>query len=342
MKAIHITTIFFLTVLALSPLIQAKAENSPIVCTYYYAWYGGPDHPWTNILDTPVLGFYNSSYIDILVKQLKWIREAGIDCLIISWWGPGHFTDLNARKVFELLAEYGLKAVILVEPYLGQDPSNYNATWWNQTLAYIDENYIGRYPDSYLYLDGKPLVLAFNPVGETYKPDNASGYAVRIVGNGVDGSGYKDWDLWPDYDKQLTGELRIRKNGYVALAPRYDDEHFRPGGVPQYDPDLSRGWYQRQWEWVLEHQDQVRIIAIYSWNEYHERSMIEPHNDATAYLRDPFYLYKITADYIQKLEEPSSLVAGTRLGASMGFALLMVSLVVGFLARLAGSRLEYI
>ena len=299
-----------LALLALASVACISAVTPEvIVCVYFYVWYssdgrhwGAPGDPQWSVLDVPVLGYYDSRDVEVIRWQLGLIREAGIDCLFISWWGPGSFEDMAAQRVFGALREYGLRAAILIEPYRGGDPNLYDRAWWDRVLAYIKENYVDRYPGVYLYLDGKPLILAFNPIGMKYNPSqDYPGYAIRIVGNDIDNAGYQDWDLWPDYDASLTGELRVRRDGYVALAPRFDDEHFRPGGVPAYDPDLSRRWYEKQWEWVLGNLDRVRIVAIYSWNEYHERSAIEPHNDATAANKDPFYLYNVTKQYIKKL-----------------------------------------
>lgn len=168
------------------------------------------------------------------------------------------------------------------------------------TLNYIKENYVEKFPDSYLMIDGKPLLTAFNPIGMMYKP-STDDFVIKIVGNDVDHGSYRDWDLWPDYDVGLTGSLRLR-DGYVALSPRFDDEAIRPGGIPPYDRNLDRGWYVRQWEWVLANKEKVSIIAIYSWNEYHERSAIEPHFDATSD-KDPMYLYNLTKHYISLLKE---------------------------------------
>jgi hypothetical protein len=328
--------LFFLVLAPLAVLPAHASSRGPVVCVYYYVWYGGPDHPWINYRDTPVLGLYNSSHLSVIARHLAWLRDLGVDCLIISWWGPGHYTDKVAQKVFELLPSYGLKAVIFVEPYLGSDhPEYYNKTWWSQTLAYIKENYIDKYPESYLYIDGKPLVPAFNPIGLAYDPrPDFPQYAIRIVGNDIDNAKYQDWDYWPDYDRGLTGQLRIRRDGYVAIAPRYDDEHFRPGGVPPYDPDLSKGWYVKQWKYILKHRSEIGVIAIATWNEFHERTMIEPHNDATAVEKDPYYLYSLTQHYIEKLREPSHLLEGASLGAAMALGLGLLGAVVAVLTRL--------
>lgn len=303
-----------LVIIVFSTILQLQAQSSaPLVCVYYYPWYSSSGRHWNasvdktwSVLDKPILGYYDSRDEALLRKHLFMLRNLSVDCLFISWWGPGSYEDYAARALFKLLPEYGLRAAILVEPYLGNISSLYNRSWWNRILAYLRENYIERYPDVYIYLNGKPLVLAFNPIGMLYSSAMISrdfpGYTVRIVGNDIDNAGYQDWDLWPDYDVNLTGELRVRRDSYVALAPRFDDTHFRSPGKA-FDQNLSLGWYQRQWQWILEHRNQVGIIAIYSWNEFHERSHIEPAYDATADV-EPFYLYDLTKAYIKAFREP--------------------------------------
>ncbi len=295
------------TSLVTSTITKPPKTSSITICTYYYVWYGSPDHPWTDVIDKPLLGYYNSSSLQIITQQLEWIKKAGIDCLIISWWGPGHYTDIVAQRVFQLLAQYDLKAVIMIEPWLGdEDPASnitvYNSTWWNTTLQYIKTHYIDQYNYSYLYLDSRPLIIAFNPIGMKYKP-NTTIYTIRIVGNDIDNAHYQDWDYWPDYDINLTGQLRIRTDEYVAVTPRYDDEHFRPGNLLGYDPNLTMHWYQKQWNWIINNTDNISLIAIATWNEYHERTMIEPHYDATSPFDNPYYLYNITKEYISLIQQ---------------------------------------
>ncbi len=300
--------IIAIAVMVTTSTLQLSSNScaGPVVATYFYVWYGEGRHWDSTVIDAPIWGNYSSGNESIIIKQLRLIRDAGIDALFISWWGPGSYEDRVAKKVFSYLPRFGLRAAILLEPYLGNDPYKYDKEWWSGVLAYVKQNFIDAYPDTYFYLDGRPLILAFNPIGMSYEPRrDFPEYSIRIVGNDIDNAKYQDWDLWPDYDTGLSGNLRIRKDGYVAIAPRFDDEHFRPGGVPQYDPDLTQGWYQKQWEWILRNKDRVGIIAIYSWNEYHERSMIEPHSDATA-AKDPYYLLNLTREYIAKAKHSAN------------------------------------
>ncbi|BES80640.1 hypothetical protein [Pyrodictium abyssi] len=334
--------LFIAVLLPLGLIVTAHAEQNPIVAVYFYAWYGEGlggrhwnDSAYTPIVDEPLIGYYSSLDPDTIEWQLRLLKQAGIDVLFISWWGPNSYEDRAARLVFENLKRFDLKAAILVEPYLGGDPSLYDYEWWLQVLDYIKKNYIDKYPSVYFRWEGKPLVLAYNPIGMKCRP-NTDEFTVRIVGNDIDNAGYQDWDLWPDYlapwttDKPI--ELRVRQDGYVAIAPRFDDRVFCELGVRTgcdqrlLDPNYTLQAYVKQWEWILQHKDQVRLIAIYSWNEYHERSQIEPHYDATKpepLVYDP---YALTRAYTEKLrgieysKEYKALAQG--LGQIMGVAFL--------------------
>ncbi len=302
----------------------AKLANSKVVGVYYYVWYGdggyGKGRHWNNTAyglvlegDKPAIGYYSSLNKNAVDWQLSLMKKAGIDVVFLSWWGPQSYEDWAARIVFEKLREYGLKAAILVEPFLGGDPNLYDEEFWNTVFDYIYREYLTEYTDVFFYLNGKPLILAYNPIGMTYRPSSDL-FEVRIIGNDIDNAGYQDWDPWPDYlapwTKPKDVELRIRRDGYVAIAPRFDDMHFCKHGIRVgcayrlLDPDYSLNAYLEQWRWIVEHRDKIRIVAIYSWNEYHERSMIEPHYDATAKNNyDPYKLYNDTIKYIKSYKE---------------------------------------
>ncbi len=189
----------------------------------------------------------------------------------------------------------------------------YGESFWRKVLDYIYRHFVEPYRNVYLKLDGKPLVLSFAPVGLVYRPKDPR-FVIRVVATRVDLwkplslFGIRaDWDLWPDY---IVGkprvELKIRTDGYVAIAPRFDDTRMCIAGARRgcwsrlLDPDYSSRIYEEEWRWILSHLDKVKIIAIYSWNEYHERSEIEPHIDATA--RNGLYPYEITKTFIQRVK----------------------------------------
>jgi len=307
----------FLVVLSLILPIVSLADTTPIVAVYFYVWYGNGlgsrhwnDSPYTPVIDEPLIGYYSSLDPDTIEWQLRLLNDADIDVLFISWWGPGSYEDKATRLVFENLKRYGLKAAILVEPWLGNDPNLYDSKWWSQVLDYIWRNYVEKYPEVYFYWEGKPLVLAFNPIGMNYRPMSTI-FTIRIVGNDIDNAHYQDWDLWPDYLAPWTTSkdivLRVRYDGYVAITPRFDDTIFCELGIRTncgqrlIDPDYTIQAYVKQWEWILRNKDRIRLIAIYSWNEYHERSMIEPHYDSTKPKELVYDPYTITKNYTSLL-----------------------------------------
>ncbi len=316
--------------IALSPLLYGEprslmarsecGECVHAVAVFFYVWYerGKERGHWAHrtVVDEPAIGYYSSMDIDAIEWQLKMIRDAGIDVLFISWWGPGSYEDRAAKIVFSLLRRYGLKAAILVEPFRGSDLwsalVSYGPEFWHMVLPYIEREFIDRYPDAYFRLCGKPLILMFAPVGLFYTPrDDRYVFRVVAVYNDIlEAIGLRaNWDLWPWYLAPWTrpeGSVALieRSGGYVAIAPRYDDTISCELGERTWcnqrllDPTYSLGIYAREWHWILKHAKELCLVAIYSWNEYHERSEIEPHIDATAHGCSP---YNVTREYARRL-----------------------------------------
>ena len=100
---------------------------------FYYVWYEGGlgnghwnsslSLGWT-VVDTPLLGFYNSSDPSVIRQHLKWFEELGVDFLIISWWGSStlqgyEFADTTTRRVFDLINETNspIKITLMVEDF---------------------------------------------------------------------------------------------------------------------------------------------------------------------------------------------------------------------------------
>ncbi len=86
-------------------------KNNPIKKTqigaYYYLWYGRPTLPvigggiwkwgYTNV---PLLGEYDSRSKKVISQHLKWIKEAGIDFLVVNWGDIESWDDISLRDYF--------------------------------------------------------------------------------------------------------------------------------------------------------------------------------------------------------------------------------------------------
>jgi hypothetical protein len=95
----------------------------------YYPWYGGPpDYRHWDYLDRrpphdvasaymPRLGPYDVTSFAVLEQHARWIREAGVGALALSWWGQGHYTDRAAPRILDVMRDHDLKVTFALEPY---------------------------------------------------------------------------------------------------------------------------------------------------------------------------------------------------------------------------------
>lgn len=135
---------------------------------------------------------------------------------------------------------------------------------------------------------------------------------MRTVGNRPNNVTWTFWDAPSQYfggqggsynATNDEGEPFISPDGEVSLVPRIDSYYNRGnqgGSYLRFDSTLADGLYASQWSYALSHQKTVKLVLIYSWNEYHERTEIEPHNDSTASVSDA-YLLNMTRSYVAQL-----------------------------------------
>jgi hypothetical protein len=294
-------------------LLLISNKGSPQVGTFYYVWYGAPDSGnWDSsmVVDYPVyplLGNYSSSNATVIEQQLVLMKDLGVDFVVISWWGCnendsyGQFIDSNAKKVFQVAEDkmIDLKFAIMVEPY-NKKGGPYNFT---EIYNHIYDNFVLPYSSIYYNYTNKPLICFFND------PDNVPGLTpngtipfneMRFNTIVVGQQNYVQW-VYTD----LNCYVKPSRNPYTnqtSVTPRYDDSRVRtPSCI--VDPNLTQGTYDNEWQNAIQlwQDGKIDTIMITSWNEYPERTAIEPHYDATASNQDPYYLYNMTKDYIKQV-----------------------------------------
>jgi hypothetical protein len=103
----------------------------------YYPWYGGPpDYVHWDYLDRkppldissrymPKLGPYDVRQRAVLEQHARWIREAGVGAVALSWWGRGSWQDAAVPLILDVLAAHDIKATFALEPYAVDRASRY-------------------------------------------------------------------------------------------------------------------------------------------------------------------------------------------------------------------------
>jgi len=290
------------------------------VGVFYYVWYeeGNKTRHWNDeicdtVVDLPVLDYYSSQNESTIKRHLDWMKDIGLDFLIISWWGKiggsceYSYEDNSTRIVFETVESYAsswMKLAIMVEGFndtLGPDAYNFTAIY-----EYLRTTYIEPYSDIYMRLNNKPLVCWFNfqnmtiPVANREAIYGDSRVEARIVGH----SNYVDWWFGIPCSVDSNTKPTIYMDNEICIEPRYDDQYLGRTENHTFDATYEQGIYDIEWNEVIKYarEGNVSLVTIYSWNEFHERSQIEPCYDKTSSHTEPDYLLKATKTYIHELK----------------------------------------
>jgi hypothetical protein len=268
------------------------------------------------VVDKPTAGYYVSDSNMTFGTQVGEMQTAGISFAVVSWWGPSTTGENGAINkatldLFRYLeaTKSDFKVAVMVDAYEGND--NLSASQFTQDYSYVSSTFVQPFSQWYFDWQGKPLLMFFNPIIPSHPNDTY--YTVRSIGNRPNNVSWTFWDAPATY---LTGQVGpgvnatndegtpvISSDGEVTIIPRIDSYYNRgspEGPYLRFDPTLTSGLYGEQWSYVLAHRSDVKLVLIYSWNEYHERSEIEPNYDYNSII-SPAYLLDLTDRYTSEL-----------------------------------------
>ena len=96
----------------------------------YYPWYA--TDPWrhwdgsgrvppaeVSASSLPLLGAYDSRAARTLEQHARWIKEAGVGAINLSWWGRGSYEDGSVHVVMDVMRAFDIKVTFHLEPYSG-------------------------------------------------------------------------------------------------------------------------------------------------------------------------------------------------------------------------------
>jgi hypothetical protein len=94
----------------------------------YYPWYASD--PWMHwdeadrvppddiaATSYPWLGPYDSRSRAVVEQHARWIAEAGIGAVNLSWWGRDTFTDRAVTTIMDVMAAHDIHVTFHLEPY---------------------------------------------------------------------------------------------------------------------------------------------------------------------------------------------------------------------------------
>jgi hypothetical protein len=315
-----------LFLLAFGAAFSASCERQPVL-VHYMPWFESKSHSgnwgwhWTkgrlnpDKLDAggrreiashyqPLMDLYDSGDPEALACQYVWMKMAGIDGIVVDWYGRSAHNDYamvnrKSEVVVREAMRWGLQVAICyedrtMEPALKLGKSREEAV--GQVVAdlkWLADNWMHR--DAYFTVDERPLLLVFGPIAlkqqEVARVREALSHQSVIVGLphlskdfGLDGAfGWPPVEgnrsigrsEWAGYLAGLYG--RVGKEAIVGVAfPGYHDAYEKAKLHESY------GFIDARGDWTLRETlaqalaSKTPLVQIATWNDYGEGTIVEP------------------------------------------------------------------
>lgn len=190
--------------------VAVTKTNPTKIYMHYMPWFetkeSSPDHQWgyhwkmnnrnPDNMDGngrrdiashyyPLIGPYHSGDRDVIENHLLLMKYAGVDGVLIDWYGTYDLNDYrinkeNAEQLIAMLDEVGLEYAIVYEDRFltnivdaGLAPTVTGAA--KNDMNYMQSNYFG--DANYIKIGGKPLLLNFGPITLTTPDQWTSAFA---------------------------------------------------------------------------------------------------------------------------------------------------------------------
>ena len=297
---------------------QPQAAEPPLILVHYMPWFAAKPVSatwgwhWTmNAFNPdeikngersiashyrPLIGPYDSGDPVVLEYHLLTMKLAGIDGVIVDWYGrTDHFdyavVHRNVERLQRMASRFGMKFAVCYEdqtlPRLAEAGKLLQGDRVKHARSEIEWLRNGWLRESnYVRIDGKPLLLSFGFSGLTDQewtdvfqgltqpPLYLSEHRRRPVASGA-----FDWPVPRDYPASLD-RFRVKSAGFKVAVPvafpRFHDiyqeakVHESHGRIPDDDG--------RTWTSTLERalRSQATAVQLATWNDWGEGTIIEP------------------------------------------------------------------
>jgi len=244
----------------------------------------------------PLIGPYDSGDPHVLEYHLLLMKLAGIDGVIVDWYGLTDYRDYailnrNTTRMLEQCERLKMKFVICYEdqtiPALVEASRIAASERVSHAVSEID--WLGKYwfkSGSYVKLDNKPVLLSFGHSGLTPAEwtqclsrleSPVTYFSQDIRRDGAIGAfGWPAPKVGMNQVDRFLEEAAKWPSSIPAAFPRFDDI-YREAGVGDSYPQLlddSGRTFQMTLQKAIK--SQANIIQIATWNDWGEGTQIEP------------------------------------------------------------------
>lgn len=289
----------------------------PVVLAHYMPWYANkkvsgawgwhwtmakhnPDEGKFASKFTPLRGLYDSSDRQVVRAQLAEMKEAGIEGVLVDWYGIDDVYDYamihrNTQIVVEETKRAGLSFGVVYEDQtipnivkLGKGEVGKEALVAKRTLRWLTRNWFNE--PHYIRVEGRPLFLVFGPQclktelewNAAFDGTEPRPYFLTLHHRKFGADGAYDWPL-PQEGHDASWKKReeffrrtLQDPVFMAVAyPRFDDAYALAGlpGYPQIRDDGGATWRRTLADSL---NSRAKFVQIATWNDWGEGTQIEP------------------------------------------------------------------
>lgn len=246
----------------------------------------------------PLIGPYASNDTAVLEYHFLLMKYAGIDGILIDWYGTRNFNDYplikrNTEAIVAVLERVGLEFAIVYEDRTLETGINTDAQRVNQAGA--DMEYLAQHffsSDAYIHLNDRPLLLNFGPIviktpGQWHqilnrlskKPAFFTLYAHAHLANNTQYKNAIGEYIWVDGTPMAT-----------KYAQKTNFEHYIGGAYPGFKDFYQEGGWGSTVLADIDHDngalferllnmakdEGMPYLQLITWNDFGEGTMVEP------------------------------------------------------------------
>ncbi len=250
----------------------------------------------------PLIGPYDSDDPDALECQVMLMKLAGIDGVIVDWYGDDDFMDYgavnrNTQRLIPILHRAGLRFAVCYEDQTvlkeiagGVFPASQAVAHGRRLMQWMQTNFFSS--PAYLTLAGRPVLLTF---GTPYYDDSQWDRIFSVLPRkplyftesdrreptaSVGGFDWPDPRVGTEQALQQQADFLKRARAWPmsipAGFPRFHDIYQQAGVGPSYGTidDQDGRTYGDTLTRAL--QSGAQIVQIVTWNDWGEGTQIEP------------------------------------------------------------------
>jgi len=251
---------------------------------------------------SPMMGLYDSGDPDALRCQVMLMKLAGIDGVIIDWYGNADFNDYaflnrNTLRLIPLLEQAGLRfAICLEDQSVAQEiagrqfPAPEALARGQVLMTWMDANFFTH--PAYLRIEGRPVLLSF---GEPFYKDREWNdlfsvlptkplyFTESVLRAATAATGAFGWPV-PQGGEQ--GDMREQNSFYnlsgnwphfIGVAyPRFQDIYAQAGVGPSLGTITDRQGLTYTDTLTRALRSNSEIVQLATWNDWGEGTQIEP------------------------------------------------------------------